>query len=92
MIIKTDCGYFDTAVNEYVITDMHPVRTLKNYLWNEQIVAWYDQFGCGIANGKTDGVFRTLTNYPKYIFVKDLDTGKVFSPNRNFGNLPFDTF
>ncbi len=92
MIIKTDCGHFDTAVNEYVITDMHPVRTLKNYLWNEQIVAWYDQFGCGIANGKTDGVFRTLTNYPKYIYVKDLDTGKAYSPNRNFGNLPFDTF
>lgn len=92
MKIKTDCGYFDTETNEYVITEMKPVRTLKNYLWNEQLVAWYDQFGCGVANGKTDGVFRTLTNYPKYIYVKDIESGKYFCANRNFDDLPFDVF
>ncbi len=92
MRIETESGYFDTKCNEFVITDMKAVRPLKNYLWNEAIVAWYDQFGCGIANGKTDGVFRTLTNYPKYIFVKDVESGTYYSPNRNFDDLPFDSF
>lgn len=92
MIITTHQGYFDTQNNEFVIKDMKPVRTLKNYLWNEQIVAWYDQFGCGIANGKTDGVFRTLTNYPKYVFIKDCESGKFYSPNRNFNDEAFDIF
>lgn len=91
-MIKTDKGYFDTENNEYIITDMKPVRTLKNYLWNEQIVAWYDQFGCGIANGKTDGIFRTLTNYPKYIYIKDIENDKYYCANRNFDDLPFETF
>lgn len=91
-MIKTDQGYFDVENNEYIIKDMKPVRTLKNYLWNEQIVAWYDQFGCGVANGKTDGVFRTLTNYPKYVFVKDIESGEFFCPNRNFKDEPFDAF
>lgn len=92
MRIETESGYFDIARSEFVITDMKAVRPLKNYLWNESVVAWYDQFGCGIANGKTDGVFRTLTNYPKYIFVKDVETGAYYSPNRNFDDLPFETF
>ena len=92
MIIKTDCGYFDVKNNEYVITNMKPVRPLKNYLWNEQIVAWYDQFGCGISNGKTDGVFRTLTNYPKYVYIKDTKTNDFVCFNRNFNDLPFEIF
>mgnify|MGYP002520579704 FL=1 len=91
-MIKTAQGYFDIDNKEYVITDMKPVRTLKNYLWNEQIVAWYDQFGCGIANGKTDGVFRTLTNYSKFVFVKDIESGECFCPNRNFNDEHFDKF
>ncbi len=92
MKIKTEQGYFDTIKNEYVITNMKPVRTLKNYLWNEMVVGWYDQFGCGITNGKTNGVFRTLTNYPKFIYVKDLKDKTFYSPNRNFNDLPFDKF
>ena len=50
-MFKCSYGYFDIQKNEFVITDMKTRRMLKNFLWNEKIVAHYDQFGCGLANG-----------------------------------------
>ena len=38
-------GYFDKEKNEFVITNMYPIRPLLNYLWNEETVASCDQFG-----------------------------------------------
>lgn len=87
---KCQDGYFDKKNNEFIITNLKPIRPLKNYLWNEKIVAYYDQFGCGLANGKTGGDFRALTYDPKFIYIKDLKDNSFYSPNRNFFDLPFD--
>ena len=87
---KCSYGYFDIGNNEFVITDMKPRRFLKNYLWNEKIVAYYDQFGCGLANGKTGDDFRNLTFGEKLVYVKDLQSNEVYCANRNFTDLNFD--
>ena len=89
---KCSSGYFDIKNNEFVITNMKPIRPLKNYLWNEKIVAFYDQFGCGLANGKTGDDFRALTLGDKYLYIKDLDDNSFYCANRNFNDLDFDVY
>lgn len=91
-MLKCSTGYFDIKNNEYVITNMKPIRPLKNYLWNEKIVAFYDQFGCGLANGKTGDDFRALTLGDKYLYIKNLEDQSFYCANRNFDDLPFDVF
>lgn len=85
-------GYFDNENKEYVITNMYPVRPLKNYLWNEKIVAWYDQFGSGVTTANTITQLRPFSFESKLVYVKDEDTGKFYSPNRNFNKEPFEIF
>lgn len=89
-MFKCSYGYFDIQNNEFVITNMKTRRMLKNYLWNEKIVAHYDQFGCGLANGKTGDDFRNLTFNEKLIYIKDLESNEFYSANRNFTDLNFD--
>ena len=85
-------GYFDTEKREYVITNMYPIRPLKNYLWNEKIVAHYDQFGGGVATANTITQLRPFTMESKLVYIKDKKTKKYYSPNRNFEQLNFDVF
>ena len=85
-------GYFDNKNKEYVITNMYPIRPLKNYLWNEKIVAYYDQFGTGVATANTITQLRPFTFENRLIYIKDNDSGKFYSPNRNFNKEPFDIF
>jgi len=84
-------GYFDSKNKEYVITNMHPIRPLKNYLWNEKVVSFYDQFGFGISKANTLTDLRPITLEERLIYIKDKKTNKFYSPNRNYTNLDFDT-
>lgn len=90
--MNKELGYFDTKKREYVITNMHPRRPLKNYLWNEKVVAFYDQFGAGNATANTLTQLRPLAIENRMVYVKDKKTGDVYSPNRNFDYLPFEVF
>ena len=82
--MEKELGYFDTENREYVITNMHPRRPLKNYLWNEKVVAFYDQFGCGNATANTLTQLRPMALENRMVYVKDNKTGKYYSPNKNF--------
>ncbi len=83
-------GYFEG--NEYIITDMRPIRPLKNYLWSEKVVSFTDQLGRGSALACIDTNRRTFVKSKRYFYLKDLETGKFFSPNRNFYDTPFEVY
>ncbi len=85
-------GYFDALKHEYVIQDMHPIRPLKNYLWNDKVVANYNQFGFGNALANVPTGFKSITFEERLVYIKDLDTHEYYAMNRNYDNLPFDIF
>ncbi len=94
-------GYFNDKEREYVITDMYPRRKLLNYLWNETTVCACDQFGCGTSWSVLSGKRRpieagerefTIRNGERLIYIKDKATKEYYSPNRNYGKLPFEIF
>lgn len=84
-------GYFNNK-NEYVITNMHPIRPLKNYLWNNECVAYYDQFGFGLPNMHLPTGFRFLNFEEHLVYIKNHYTEEYYSPNRNYEDLPFDVY
>ena len=88
----SDLGYFDNENREYVITNMHPIRPLKNYLWNEKVVSFYDQFGFGLSKANTKVQLRPITFEERLVYIKDKKTKKFYSANRNYDNLPFEIF
>ena len=85
-------GYFDNEQREYVITNMHPKRPLLNYLWNDKVVAYYDQFGFGLSKANTKVQLRPITFEERLVYIKDRKTKKFYSANRNYDNLPFDIY
>lgn len=87
-----DVGYFDAVKREYVITNMHPIRPLKNYLWNADVVANYDQFGFGNCLANVETGFKPITFEERLVYIKDANTNEYYAMNRNYDNLPFDVF
>lgn len=85
-------GYFDDVKKEYVITDMKPRRPLTNYLWNEQCVCKCDQFGNGFSWRAVGRQRRNVESGERNVYIKDRETGEVYSANRNYNDLPFDVF
>ena len=82
------CGMFNN--NEYIITNMRPVRPLKNYLWSEHVVAHVDQIGQGRALASINKNRRTFVKSKRIFYLKD--GNEIYSPNRNFSDLPFDIY
>lgn len=91
-VLQDVLGYFDNEKKEYVITNMYPERPLINYLWSDKVVAKCNQFGEGTSFAGFKGDRRTIDNGERVIFIKDLDTGIVYSPNRNFNDDKFESF
>lgn len=85
-------GYFDTKNREYVLTDMFPVRPMRNYLFNSSVVFSLDQFGFGISSALTGPSFRPLLWEERLVYIKDLDNGDFYVMNRNYDLLPFEKF
>ena len=85
-----EIGYFNDS--EYVIKDMRPVRPLKNYLWSEQVVGHVDQTGQGMALACIDSNRRTFVKSKRYFYLKNRETGEIYSPNRNFTDISFDIY
>ena len=85
-------GYFTPDSREYVIENMHPIRPLKNYLWNEGLIADLNHFGIGLSKACINKVFRPLIHDYRLVYVKDKKSGEFYDVNRNFKNLPFDIF
>ena len=90
--MQNKTGYFDDKKREYVITNMHPVRTLKNFLWNEKVVSTYDQFGFGICKANTQVQLRPITFEERLVYIKDNKTKEYYSANRNYHDLPFEVY
>ncbi len=90
--MKNAVGYFEDQSGEFVVQNMRPKRPLINYLWNEQTVANCDQFGYGKSVVEDSGSLRIMEQGARLIYLKDNATGKFYSPNRNFTNLPFELF
>ena len=83
-------GYFNEF--EYVIQNMRPVRPLKNYLWSEQVVTFVDQTGQGRSLACIESNRRTFVKSKRYFYIKNNKTEEIYSPNRNFTDLPFDIY
>lgn len=83
-------GYFDNEKHEYIITDMKPRRPLLNYLWNEESVCQCDQFGNGFSWMAIGTQRRDIERGERNIYIKDKNTGEIYSANRNYDDLPFD--
>lgn len=83
-----EVGYFNN--NEYVITNMKPRRPLYNYLWNEELVCQCDHFGNGWAWRSIGTQQRDIERGSRNIYIKDKESGEIYSANRNHNDLPFD--
>ena len=83
-------GYFTNR--EYVITEMHPVRPLKNYFWSDKTVGFADQTLRGNTLACINTVRRRFIKSERIFYIKDLENGKVYSPNRNFEDLRFSEY
>ncbi len=92
IVLKDNLGYFDNEKREYVIENMYPLRPLMNFLWNDKTVCKCDQFGYGDSFGGFSGYRRFMESGERLVYIKDLDTGEVYSANRNFNKLPFNIF
>jgi cellobiose phosphorylase len=83
-------GYFDRARREYIVTDPRTPTAWINYLSNREYVALVSHTGGGFSFHK-DPRDRRLTRYrfnhvpvdsnKRYIYLKDEETGDVWSPN-----------
>lgn len=76
--------------NEYIITDMYPLRPLMNFLWNDNVISSLDQFGFGETKALTETGFRLINYGERLIYIKDKDG--FYSPNRNYSSLSFSRF
>ena len=85
-------GYFADQTREYIIENMHPVRPLKNYLWNDTIFAELNQFCFGTSKCCINKEFKPLVNDVRLMYVKDEESGEFYDCNRNFADLPFEKF
>ena len=85
-------GYFLDEKREYVIENMRPVRPLKNYLWNDRTFAELNQFCFGTTKSCINKDFRPLVNDVRLIYIKDKESGEIYTANRNYADLPFDKF
>ncbi len=92
IVLKDGLGYFDNEKKEYVIENMYPLRPLINFLWSDKTVCKCDQFGYGDSFAGFSGYRRFMESGERLVYIKDLDTGEVYSANRNFNKLPFDAF
>ena len=66
-------GFFIKETGEYTITDMYPVRKLKNYLWNEDCLSYVDQFGCGKNVAAVGSLRREFSGEERYLYIKEED-------------------
>ncbi len=88
-------GSFNDAKKEYKIENMFPPRTWLNYLWNENVIAAIDQFGCGASwHFDKQGNRSELCGEgdSRLLFIKDESNGSYFSANRNFDKENFQHF
>ncbi|MBQ4268571.1 MAG: hypothetical protein IJB97_02850 [Clostridia bacterium] len=85
-------GKFIDKKREFLIENMHTVRPLKNFIWNDITVAELDQFCWGESKACVDNDFRQIVKDLRLVYVKDRETGEIYDINRNFKNLPFDQF
>lgn len=85
-------GYFDNLTNEYVITDMFPVRELKNYLWNDDTICSCNQFLGGACHTVRDSVKTNIDEGERNVYIKDEKTGTAFCCNRNYQKSNFEVF
>ncbi len=92
IVLKDSLGYFDNEKREYVIENMYPLRPLMNFLWSDKTVCKCDQFGYGESFAGFSGYRRFMEQGERLVYIKDLDTGEIYSANRNFNKLPFDIF
>ena len=85
---KTKYGYFDEK-GDYVITDPKTPMPWINILTNGRYGSVYSQSGSGYSF-YIDASQSLLTrwvqdlvkdDYGKYIYIRDDDTGEIFSPN-----------
>jgi cellobiose phosphorylase len=88
-------GYFNANATAYTITEMRTLRPLFNFLWNEELLCYFDQYGRGASTYRApDGAMQTLTDEGenRLLFLRDRTTGQYWAANRNFDNEPFDRF
>ena len=81
-------GHFSSDGREYVIDDPRTPRPWFNYLFNRKYHALVSQTGGGFSYYKDPKVNRILryehihTDRPgRYVFLRDEDTGEVWSAN-----------
>lgn len=85
-------GFIDNR-KEYEIENMYPKRPWMNYLWNEEYIMYINQFGIGKTIMKAEkGMQREIVRdtQDRLIYIKE--NGKTYCINRNYTNLPFDTY
>ncbi len=92
IVLNDSLGYFDNDKKEYVIENMYPLRPLINFIWSDKVVCKCNHFGDGETFVGENGYRRFIDKGVRAIFIKDLETGEVYSPNKNFSKLNFDKF
>lgn len=88
-------GYFENEKREYIIENMYPKRPWLNFMWNERLIAFMNQFGIGGSwyrdeNGTRVNLCREADS--RIVFIRDEETHEFWAANRNYLNEKFDDF
>ena len=83
-------NYFDDKNKEFVIKDMYPRRPWLNYFWNDNTLAYSNQFGVGDTFSILNSTRRYFEGGERHVYIKDRKTGEYYSAIRNYTKLPFD--
>ena len=81
-LASTEFGRFDDARREYVITTPLTPRPWENRLWNDDLVVQVTNHGTAIVYQRDHVGSFVLYNWTgqRALYVRDLDTGALWSP------------
>lgn len=85
-------GDFSADGREFVFTRFDPPRPWLNYAWNEHILVSIDQRGRGNSLCRDADGYRTVPIRDRFVFIKDLDSGKFWTVGWDPVQLSFDHY
>jgi len=85
-------GAFSGDGREFIITRPDTPRPWINYAWSDHLLVSIDQRGSGNALYRDDDGNRSVAISDRFIYLKDLDSGEVWTVGWGAIRLPFSAY
>ncbi|MFZ4599562.1 MAG: GH36-type glycosyl hydrolase domain-containing protein [Terrimicrobiaceae bacterium] len=85
-------GSFSENGREFVFTQFDTPRPWINYAWNSQMLVSVDQRGRGYSLYRDIEGHRTIPIRDRLVFLKDLDSGRIWTAGWDPVQMPFEHY